>query len=373
MSSRILTIQGLQYGSEAKGAIALMAALKWHPDTAACAWQPNAGHTVILAGRTYVHRMLPVSALVPSVQAILIGPGATVDLERLHREVEEAGMLLQGKTLIIHPNAAVLHPSDSENEAALVSIGSTMKGSMRAQVRKMERGAVFSRQERPAVVGDAEILWANDVAPTVRVSDTLYDDAVDSSKRLQLEGAQGFSLGMHTSFYPYCTSRDVSTAQLLADCRVPMPVLPTTLTTIGVCRTFPIRVANRFKDGEQIGTSGGHYGDQHELSWSDLGRQPELTTVTKLPRRVFTFSKKQVIAAARVMRPSAIALTFCDYLGAPASRPWGSYLPDAVRDLVGQIEGSTGVPVIYVTFGPDSSGQFQITNEAGLLVEPKEW
>ncbi len=372
MSKEILTIQGLQFGSEAKGAIALLTAQTWLPDAVGCAWQPNAGHTVYIDGNKYVHRMLPVGALAPSVKTIFIGPGATLDIPQLRAEIAAAGGLLQGKVLIIHPNAAVLGPMDAENESALVSIGSTMKGSMRAQVRKMGRKAFDV--DTPATAQEADFTWGNDLpmGPRLYVSGAAYDTCMDNVTRLQLEGAQGFSLGMHSRFYPYCTSRDVSTAQLLADCRVPFPE-PEALHTIGVCRTFPIRVANRFKEGIQVGTSGPCYSDQRELSWEDLGREAELTTVTKLPRRVFTFSIEQIREAARIMRPTVVALTFCDYLGNPSTRPWGLYAPAAVEDLIGPIEAATKARVRYLTFGPEAAQQYEIANEAGLLRQPQSW
>lgn len=368
--THILTVQGMQYGSEAKGAIALLAATRWMPDTVACAWQPNAGHTVYVGDRKFIHRMLPMGVFAESARNILIGPGATLDVNQLAYEVGQAADHLLGKRIIIHPNAAVLNEVDSENEAALVKIGSTMKGSMRAQVRKMERGAYGN--EPPPIMWLANQGWCSTLPIQVVVSEEEYDRAIDSSRRLQLEGAQGFSLGIHEQFYPYCTSRDVSTAQLLADCRVPMPAVEN-ITTIGVCRTFPIRVANRFRDGVQVGTSGPCYDDQRELSWEDIGRDPELTTVTKLPRRLFTFSIKQIQAAARIMQPDFIALTFCDYLGVPGERPWGLYMPDAVRDLVGQIEANTQRTVKYLTFGPGAADQWEVANEAGLLKAPALW
>jgi hypothetical protein len=120
-----------------------------------------------------------------------------------------------------------------------------------------------------------------------------------------VEGAQGYGLSMYHGFYPYTTSRDVSVWQILADCGIPHDLLPTVMdlpdiTVIGTCRTYPIRVANRFDThGTQVGYSGPCYDDQLEISFEEIGQKVELTTVTKLPRRIFTFSEKQITEAVR--------------------------------------------------------------------------
>jgi len=342
--TEIVAIQGMQWGSEAKGSIALVTALGWQPDAVVAAWHPNAGHTAHMNDKKYVHSMLPIGALSPSVKTILIGPGAVVDLHKLQTELAYAADHVRGKHVIIHSNAALLQTTDADEEKDLVRIGSTMKGSMIAAIRKMRRGP-------QATIG--QVLLRHDL---ITVSGSAYDSAVDNSNKLLVEGAQGYGLGIHTPFYPYCTSRDVSTAQLLADCRIPWS---DDIRTIGVCRTYPIRVANRYDDkGERIGWSGDTHPFQRELNWQeDLHREPELTTVTKLPRRIFDFSLEQVWEAARIMRPSCIALTFCDYLlsmddNLCLNGQGRANLPQPVKQLAGSIRTHINVPVRLFSFGP---------------------
>lgn len=232
-----------------------------------------------------------------------------------------------------------------------------MKGSAQAAVRKILRSAL----------GTINQLLDSGVEPFVNngfisVSSLQYDRALDDGERILVEGAQGFGLGIHNDFYPYCTSRDVSTAQLLADCRIPFQ----DIYTVGVARTFPIRVANRFdKDGNMIGTSGPAYPDQKELDWGkDLGREPELTTVTKLPRRVFEFSPIQIGEACRIMRPDCVALTFCDYL-LNTDSPFlvednRGNLPLPVMHLARLIQQYA--PVKFYTFGPKLEDAWQMGN-----------
>lgn len=365
MSHKITTVQGLCWGSEAKGAIASMVAHSWNPDAVCTAWMPNAGHTAYVGGKKYVHSMLPIGALAPSVRCILLGPGSVIDLQKLRVELEYARDLVHDKLLVIHPQATIWQPHDAEIEKkiGLVSIGSTMKGSMNAVVRKMMRdpgiGVIARDVDLGAALAGVDITWTR--------SEHVYDNTVDRSRRMLVEGAQGFGLGIHSQFYPYATSRDVSTAQLFADCRLPWPNLRSDVFNIGVCRTFPIRVANRFEEGKQVGTSGGVYPGQRELDWkNDLGREPELTTVTKLPRRIFDFSLRQIHDAARIMQPDSIALTFCDYLTGVQHVAGGAEVPYATQEYRSMIMESTGAPVRWVAYGPMPDDLWMAT-EDGIL------
>jgi adenylosuccinate synthase len=144
------------------------------------------------------------------------------------------------------------------------------------------------------------------------VSSAQYNSALDQAPNILVEGAQGFSLGINNGFYPYVTSRECTPAQIMTDSGVPMAWLT---NIIGSMRTFPIRVANRYdEDGNQIGWSGPHYSDQKEISFEDIGVKPELTTVTQLPRRVFTFSEQQIKEAVRMCQPDEIFLNFMNYV-----------------------------------------------------------
>lgn len=361
--SKVVAIQGLQFGSEGKGQIAGMVGHVWAPETVVCANHPNAGHTYHdPLGRRFIHRVLPVSAVCPGVKHICVGPGAVVDLTQLMKELSlmDSCGALKGKKVHIHPNAAILLPQHVKDEEKLVRIGSTMKGSMEAIIHKMRREDNTSNIATRCTFAIEAMLNYEEV---IDFDQYEYEDAISAPKVLA-EGAQGFSLGIHERFYPYCTSRDVSTAQLLADCRIPVPY-GHDLHVIGVARTFPIRVANRFdENGNQIGTSGPGYPDQSELTWDQVGRKAELTTVTRLPRRVFTFSQMQVKDAVRVMRADTIALTFCDYLYSTQEAieegdgPVIS-IPGHTHEFAMALEENMNVPVRLLSFG----ARFEDTRE----------
>ena len=128
-----------------------------------------------------------------------------------------------------------------------------------------------------------------------------------------MEGAQGFSLGLHNGFYPYVTSRECTPAQICSDCNIPLAMVE---KVVGTMRTYPIRVANRYDEqGNQIGWSGPAYEGQRELTWEEMGVTPEKTTVTKLTRRIFQFSEEQTRQAMQVVMPDEIFLNFANYCG----------------------------------------------------------
>lgn len=329
----------LQYGSTGKGLLAGYLAEQEKPDVVVTAWGPNAGHTYIdKAGRTYIHRMLANGIVSPNLKAVLIGPGSVIDLAILRSEIESCADLLQGKIIIIHPKAVIVTAEHVAIESRNVKIGSTMKGTGAAVIQRIERNPDDTIIARDAIGG----FWLkemDDLGVYCFVSEQMYAVELDKAKVIQIEGAQGFSLSIYHGHYPYTTSRDVTPAQVMADCAIPFSIIP---EVYGTLRTFPIRVANRFDvEGKQIGTSGPCYDDQRELEWSDLGIPAELTTVTKLPRRVFTFSMKQTKDAVRLCGPSKLFLNFANYLGISET-----------RKLADRIADETGVEVTWIGFGP---------------------
>ena len=51
-----------------------------------------------------------------------------------------------------------------------------------------------------------------------------------------------------------------------------------------------------------------------EISFEDIGQKTELTTVTKLPRRIFTFSAKQIAEAISYNGTRKVFLNFVNYV-----------------------------------------------------------
>lgn len=335
----------LQYGSTGKGLLAGYLAKKSEPDGVVCAFGPNAGHTFVEAdGRKWVHVMMPMGALSPACKRVFIGPGAVVHPELLQVEADALRAKGYNFELMIHENAAVVQERHREIEAggSFSNIGSTQKGTGAAQAEKITRRMMLLDDAH----GEAARIVARDVLRGTPLEGNVvsvpeYNDLMDKVELLQIEGAQGFSLSCHHGFYPYVTSRDCTAPQLFSDCAVPMK--NRRVYVYGTARTFPIRVNNK------TGSSGPCYHDQNETTWGELGVDPELTTVTKLPRRVFTFSYEQIRQATRMSGVDAIFLNFCNYLEDPSRLSRGI---GAVSVLSRSVQKETGVPVRWYGWGP---------------------
>lgn len=343
----------LQFGSTGKGLLAGYLAEKNSPDTLVTAWAPNAGHTYIdSGGRRFIHTMVPNGVVSPGLKRILIGPGSVIDEQKLWQEYMSVSDLVGKAELMIHPHAAVVTEDHrSEERSTMVGIGSTQKGVGAALVSKINRQ------------GTGAVAITALTGPLAKYVCTIndYQLALEEAHLIQIEGAQGFSLSIHHGFYPYTTSRDVTPSQVMADCGVPHSMLG---SVIGTMRTYPIRVANRYdSDGNQIGWSGPGYADQREMDWEEIGRSPEYTTVTKLPRRLFSFSRAQTVQALRQCRPNAIFLNFAQYIDEDGL----NRLIDDINRIAGDIQGCGRVR--YVGYGATASDIRQYREVGGVLDE----
>lgn len=348
MRKNAYVICDLQFGSTGKGSAAGYLAMKHEPDLCITAWSPNAGHTFIdTNGRKFIHCALANGIVSPALRAVAIAPGSVLNLDTLVKELKECQDIMHDKVIFIHENAAIVRQDHrDEEEATMTGIGSTKKGSGAALIEKLRRstnnkitagvnaGTIYSMLLGEGLVKDVHI-----------VNTGGWVSMVNKADMIQIEGAQGFSLGVNSGFYPYCTSRECTPAQILSDCLVPFQRVA---KVVGVMRTFPIRVANRYNEkGEMIGWSGPCYPDQKEISWENLGQTPEITTVTKLKRRVFTFSKEQTIQAMQVCAPDEIFLSFCDYLPVDAAYQLARRINSMAERYIGPHS-----QVKYMAWGP---------------------
>lgn len=324
MTHKVDLIVDFQYGSTGKGLIAGYLAKRGDYDTVICAFATNAGHTYIdkEEGIHVMTQQLPTAAVVSkTVKTILLGPGSLIHMATLFNELEQNKERLVGKRLMIHPQAAVVegYHAEQERQMGMSKIGSTTKGVGAAMIERIKRDP-----ESPNTVSRR---WKGTAFEQYVVTEAEYRDALLAAENVIIEGAQGFSLSMYHGQYPYTTSRDVTPWQILADCGVPFR-WATYVHVIGTARTYPIRVNNR------DGSSGPNYPDQLELAWETfdhLGVAPELTTVTKLKRRIFTFSQKQIQEAVFHCGgywDTSIFLNFANYCSSG----------EELRSIISQIE-----------------------------------
>jgi adenylosuccinate synthase len=342
MRGTVLALVGAQFGSEGKGVIAKHLAHSYgaHVRTGG----PNAGHTFEHEGRTWVARSLPVGWTNPDA-ALVIGPGALVDLETLIKEigvVERAGYSVLDR-LTVDEKAHIIDPvrhrqfEGGTHGTAHRQIGSTGEGVGPARMAKLARGTFPS----DLAWAKARVLGTDYARRLCRfmVTDTtiLVNEWINQGTDVLLEGTQGCGLSVTHGEWPYVTSHDTNAATLAADAGI----APGLVETVLVARTFPIRVH---------GNSGPLY---QELAWERLGVEPELTTVTKKQRRIGAWDPALVHKAVRLNRPIGMAITFLDYAWSESRgcERWVD-LPVEARRWLANLEDQFGTPVMYVTTGP---------------------
>jgi adenylosuccinate synthase len=335
-------VMDFQFGSTGKGLLAGYLAKRGEYDTAVCSFATNAGHTYIDKSRDlYVMtQQLPTAITSPTVKNILLGPGALIHLDTLSDEMSKYGHYLKGKRLLIHPQAAIVMYSHQmiEQQRGASKIGSTTKGVGEAMIQRIRRDP-----DAMNIAGEFR-RYLEGLGFEIDAGE--YREVLERAENVLVEGAQGFSLSMYHGFYPYTTSRDVTPWQIAADCGLPFKWAPYTQIW-GTLRTFPIRVNNR------DGTSGPGYADQKEILWEDVGIKPELTTVTKLPRRIFTFSDRQLAEAhwhCGGYWKTNLFLNFANYIATP----------EELQELIKRIEESGPLKfnpphVALIGYGPDDA------------------
>lgn len=353
MRGTVCAVVGAQYGSEGKGVIVSDMANDYnvHVRTGG----PNAGHTHYFEGKEYKQQSVPVGWTNPDAICV-IGRGALVSRDQLIREVEEirkTDASILGR-LSIDADALWLHEKFRKQEDGVRGelhqlIGSTGEGVGACRAARMARNPndIVPRVKDMARHWPSNLDW--------HIADVLCDTRAqlnamfEGGSRILLEGTQGFGLSLIHGNWPYVTSHDTTAATLAADCGLsPRWVKEIVL----VARTFPIRVA---------GNSGPLRG---EITWADMSRRigkqvEEFTTVTNKSRRLGHWDEELFMAACAVNGPTAIALTFIDYLSPEDTGK--SKVCDQTRKFIEYVETISGAPVSWICTGKDDSGSMKIT------------
>lgn len=264
-SNPVIVVQGGNFGSEAKGAVAahlcLTRNVKWAVRTGAI----NAGHTVVYHGKRYAMQQLPTGWVNPDTN-LVIGAGAYIHPPTLYREIAMINEAMPDRDVLsrlyidrrcgIHDEAAEQASSEANRHH---SIGATGKGCSEAVVNKIRNrnnGCKLFKEVWQELAAESA-----DIYPCFGDTVYLLNRAVDSGDTVLIEGTQGTLLDLHLGPYPFTTSRMTSAANWIAEAGL-SPALE--YEVILVCRTFPIRVA---------GNSGPM---KDEIEWTDLARDMNL-------------------------------------------------------------------------------------------------
>lgn len=339
---RLFSVLGLQFGSEGKGAVtSYLAPLM---DIGVRTGAANAGHTIYHRDKRFVMRQLPSVWINPRAK-LIIGRGALVSPEVLIRETRMLSRYDRDikSRIYIDKNAHVIADVHIEREAKgdlAERIGSTSARS-REGIGAATAAKVL-REEECTLAKDEHRLWGFRMVDTVE----LVNETLERGGYVLAEGTQGFGLSLEHGEFPFVTSRSTTTMALADSIGVNPGAFE--CDTIGVARTFPIRVA---------GNSGPFDADSREVDWDFVAKEAkakhrivERTSVTGMVRRVATWSDKGFVRACRVNRPTEIALTFADYLD------WSIHGKDHISDRVEvfseHLERISGISVTIFGTGP---------------------
>ncbi len=338
-----VVVVGAQWGDEGKGKI-----VDWLSERADIVVRfqggHNAGHTLVIDGKTYKLALLP-SGIVRGGKMSIIGNGVVVDPWHLASEID--GIRAQGvdvgpHNLKLAENATLILPLHRELDqlreasAGGQKIGTTGRGIGPAYEDKVGRRAIRAHDLRnlhnlgpkidrllvhhnalriglgqPQISKDALIAELTAIAPKIvpyiDCTWELLDRARRAGKRILFEGAQGALLDVDHGTYPFVTSSNTVAAQAAAGSGIGPRAIGTILglakayTTRVGSGPFPTELLNARGEPDEIGQLLGHRGKEFGVN---TGRK----------RRCGWFDAVLVRQIVKVSGIDGIALTKLDIL-----------------------------------------------------------
>jgi len=332
-----IVVVGSQWGDEGKGKI-----VDWLSEQADIIIRfqggHNAGHTLVIDGKTYKLRLLP-SGIVRKDKISVIGNGVVIDPWALLDEIEEIrgkGVNVDVANLIISESANLILPFHKEMDeiredaAGKKKIGTTRRGIGPAYEDKVGRRSIrvmdLRSEKNLSERLDSALLHHNairkglgkkifekeklindllKIAPNIlKFSQPVWmkiDEFKRKKKKILFEGAQGILLDVDHGTYPFVTSSNTvaSSAATGSGCG------PNTINyVLGITKAYTTRVGEgpfptelQNEIGELIGKRGKEFG-----------------TVTSRKRRCGWFDGVLVRQTIKVSGINGIALTKLDVL-----------------------------------------------------------
>jgi len=356
-------VVGLQWGDEAKGKIVDLLGDQFD-FVVRYNGGANAGHTVVVNGKTFKLSLLPTGVIRPNVISV-IGNGVVVYPPRFLEEVEQLaeGGLDVSRSLHVSDHAHVIFPYHMEEERLAESddgsrIGTTGRGIGPCYQDKVGRrfgirmdellrpdhlrerlGQIVPFKNRlmvafangrsgtlksfePSAIADEYLGYAARIKPFVTDTSRLLQNAVKSGKHVLFEAAQGSLLDVDHGTYPYVTSSSSLPSGIWGGSGLPAKHLT---RIIGVIKAYTTRVGRgpfptELDDGpdgvgERIRRVGREYG-----------------TVTGRPRRCGWFDAVAVRYTASLAGADEITVMLLDVLsGLPELKLCVAYEIDGHR------------------------------------------
>lgn len=335
-SSKITAIVGAQWGDEGKGKITDYFAgscdyvVRFHGGN-------NAGHTVVVDGKTYKLHLIP-SGIIYGKPMSIIGNGVVIDPKVLLDEIAyikgkgvNPKLMVSDRAHVIMPYHITLDSALSSHQGKLAA-DSTRRGiapvyadkMFRNGIRmidllepdlfkeKLEKGYYFSKTLIEKVFnGKLEITkkeifdkysgFGEQLRPYIFDTSVELYNALGRKKSILFEGAQGISLDVDHGIYPYTTSSNTAAGHISTGTGVSFRHID---RIIGVVKAYLSRVGDGPLPSEILG-------DRAEILRK---KGSEFGTTTGRPRRVGWIDLVQVRQAVRVNGLTEIALTKLDVL-----------------------------------------------------------
>lgn len=367
-----VVVVGGQWGDEGKGKI-----VDWlsHRADVVVRFQGghNAGHTLVVADKTYKLSLLP-SGLVQGKLSV-IGNGVVIDPWALQAEIQRVqalGVTVDPANLIIADNACLILPlhrdldAARERQAGVAQIGTTQRGIGPAYEDKVGRRAirVCDLADEAALDWKISRLLAHhnalrrgldlpeiDVAglrasllaiapsllPFAQPAWRVLDEARRLGRRILFEGAQGSFLDVDHGTYPFVTSSNTVAGQAAAGSGMGPRAISFVL---GLVKAYTTRVG------------GGPFPTElNDLDGERLARVgQEVGVVTGRPRRCGWFDAVLVRQSAALSGMDGLALTKLDVLdGFEALKICVGYrLGDRVLDVLpADVQAQERIEPIY--------------------------
>ena len=228
----VTILVGGQWGDEGKGKIVSYLCKNDSPDIIARAGVgPNAGHTVVYKGTKYPLRLTP-SGFLEENARLLIGAGILVNPDVILGEIKSLGTQ---DRIGIDMRCGIIEEEhierDRKSDHLAGKIGSTGTGCGPANIDRANRSLKQAQ--------DIEALkpYLADVAQEI-------NDAIKGSKKVFIEGSQGFGLSLFYGTYPFVTSKDTNAGMACVDVGIgPRRVKD----VIVVFKSFPSRVGRMLR------------------------------------------------------------------------------------------------------------------------------
>jgi len=415
-----LVIVGTQWGDEGKGKMIDYLSKKANIVVRGQGGN-NAGHTVVVGGKKYALHLIP-SGILYDDTINIIGNGVVVDPKGFFEELEtlkNEGIKTEGK-IFISERAHIVFPYHkiidelSEKARGKDDIGTTKKGIGPCYMDKIERSGLRacdmleeSFPERLGHIIDVKnqiitklyggepldkqqiindyVEYGKKMAPYIKDTSVMIDEASKAGKKILFEGAQGSLLDVDLGTYPYVTSSHPISGGFMTGCGIGPQVIN---EVIGISKAYTTRVGK----GPFVTEEDNETGDRIRIAGHEFG------TTTGRPRRCGWFDGVVVKYASRISGVTGLSLMLLDVLTGfdtlklctaykygdeviehfPASLEklgkcepiykelpgWKeditkctSYeeLPKEAKDYIAAIEEITGVPVKIISTGPDRS------------------